>query len=115
MHNWLQSNPQRVTALSAHANQIRANWAASPVSCFHGGWWIGRPLVGWRLVGWGYRPWLGSRAWWYWWGTPGWRVLAAWVVGWGWTDGYYYDYGPEGNVVIQAGQVAINGEVVGRR
>ena len=51
--------------------------------------------------------------WWYWWGRPSWNSCVAWLPSYGWNNGYYYDYGPGGNVVYDNGQVLVDGQVVG--
>jgi len=59
---------------------------------------------------WGYSPWLGNQPYGYWYGNTGWNNLAS---GYGWQQPYYYDYGPNGNVVYQGNEVMVNGTPVG--
>jgi hypothetical protein len=58
---------------------------------------------------WGYSPWLGNQPYGYWYGNPGWNTLAN---NYGWQQPYYYDYGPNGNVVYQGNEVMVNGTPV---
>jgi len=59
---------------------------------------------------WGYSPWSGNQPWNYWYGNPGWNTFAS---NYGWNTPYYYDYGPNGNVVYQGNQVLVNDQPVG--
>jgi hypothetical protein len=59
---------------------------------------------------WGYSPWLGNYAPGYWYGNTGWNTFAN---NYGWQQPYYYDYGPNGNVVYQGNQVLVNDQPVG--
>jgi len=70
-----------------------------------GGYGMGG-LGGW----WGYSPWLGNQPWNYWYGGTPWNSLAG---NYGWNSPYYYDYGPNGNVVYQGNQVLVNDQAVG--
>jgi hypothetical protein len=56
--------------------------------------------------------WRSPRPWWYWWSYPTWASCAGWFPGWGWSEPYYYDYGPGGNVVYSSGGVYVNDELV---
>lgn len=110
-----------VRPLPPQAQQIRSRWPASSRVCFYPGWWTGRRVIGLNFgvywggypFGWGYSPWLPYYPWWYWWTRPTWNACVAWLPAYGWNTGYWYDYGPGGNVVIQAGQVLIDGQTVG--
>ncbi len=108
----------KVGALSPQANAIRGNWAANANHhCMNGrGWWAGRNFIGFGGYGlwggWGYSPWLNFYPWWYWWGNPGWGYCSNYL-GYGGDNGYYYNYGPSGNVVYQNGQVVVDGQAVG--
>jgi hypothetical protein len=94
---------------------------------FGGNFWNGRNLIGLGVSAalgggygyggyggygnwWGYSPWVGNRPWGYWYGNPGWNTFAGYY---GWNTPYYYDYGPQGNVVYQGGQVYVNQQPVG--
>jgi hypothetical protein len=118
--NHVVATPQRATNLASQGNTIRNNWnrAGHHHHAFYNNWWLGRSFIGFGGLGWyggwGYSPWLGYRPWWYWWNTPSWNSCVAWLPGYGWNNGngYYYDYGPGGNVVYQNGQVLIDGQPV---
>jgi hypothetical protein len=107
--------------LPPQAQQIRSRWPANSRVCFYPGWWTGRRVIGLNFglywggypFGWGYSPWLNYYPWWYWWTRPTWNACLAWLPAYGWNTGYWYDYGPGGNVVIQGGQVLIDGQTVG--
>jgi hypothetical protein len=113
------SNPQRAAALESRGNVVRSNWNQSANNrCFNNkNWWVGRSFIGigpygwWG--GWGYSPWLNYYPWSYWWGRPSWNSCVAFLPSYGWGSGYYYDYGPGGNVTYGSGQVAVDGQVVG--
>lgn len=77
-----------------------------------GGYGLGGGLGGYGGLGnwWGYSPWLGNRGWSYWYGNPGWNSFAN---NYGWSTPYYYDYGPQGNIVYSGDQVLVNGQSVG--
>ncbi len=92
---------------------------------FGGNFWNGRNLIGLGVNAalgggyggyggygnwWGYSPWRGNRQWNYWYGNPGWNTFAGYY---GWNTPYFYDYGPNGNVVYQSGQVYVNQQPVG--
>ena len=102
-------------------NTIRTNYHKGHHHCFNNNnWWIGRGLIGWGYGfggygygGFGYQPWLGLRPWSYWWNTPSWNSCVSWFPSYGWNQGNYYNYGPDGNIVYQDGQVIVNGEDVG--
>jgi hypothetical protein len=57
---------------------------------------------------WGYSPWLGSQPYGYWYGNQGWNSFAN-----SYGQPYFYDYGTNGNVVYQGGQVLVNDQPVG--
>jgi hypothetical protein len=101
---------------------------------FGGNFWSGRNLIGLGLMSalgggygygpygiggyglgglggwWGYSPWMGYQPWNYWYGNPGWNTFAGYY---GWNTPYYYDYGPNGNVVYQGNQVLVSDQPVG--
>jgi hypothetical protein len=111
-------NGAKAGSLSPHANAIRNNWNGNPNGhCMNGrGWWAGRNCIGFGGYGlwggWGYSPWLNFYPWWYWWGNPGWGYCSSYLP-YGWNNGYYYNYGPGGNVLYQNGQVVVDDQVVG--
>ncbi len=111
------NNPQRAATLASHGNVVRSNWNHSNNNrCFHNNWWVGRSFIGigpYGWGGWGYSPWLNYYPWSYWWGRPSWNSCVAFLPSYGWGNGYYYDYGPGGNVAYGNGQVAVDGQVVG--
>jgi len=117
LHTSATATSHRGTTLASQGNTIRGNWTSHNHNCFNRNWWIGRSFIGFGGFGWwggwGYSPWLNNYPWWYWWGTPNWNSCVAWMPGYGWNNGYYYDYGPGGNVVYGNGQVAVDGQVVG--
>ncbi len=107
-------------------DRIRSNYRRGDY--FTTSWWRGRPVIGFNAGGrygiggrgyWGYQPWLGYRPYGYWWGRPSWLSLIGWYGGfggyggYGWSDPYYYDYGPGGNVVYTTDYVVVNGQNVG--
>jgi len=59
---------------------------------------------------WGYSPWMGTQPWNYWYGATPWNTFAS---NYGWNTPYYYDYGPNGNVVYRGNQVVVNDQPVG--
>jgi len=98
---------------------------------FGGNFWSGRNLVGLGVMSglggggyggygvggyggmgnwWGYSPWLGYQPYSYWYGNPGWGTFANYY---GWNQPFFYDYGPNGNVVYQGSQVLVNDQPVG--
>jgi hypothetical protein len=91
------------------------------VPYFGGNFWSGRNLVGLGVASalgvntggygynwWGYSPWLGYRPYGYWYGNPGWGMFANYYG-----QPFFYDYGPNGNVVYQGNQVLVNDQPVG--
>jgi hypothetical protein len=113
------ANPQKAQSLASKGNTIRNNWNNNNNNhkhCFNNNWWVGRSYIGFGGYGWwggwGYSPWLNYYPWWYWWNRPTWNACANWLP-YGWNSGYYYDYGPGGNVIYDSGQVMIDGDVVG--
>jgi hypothetical protein len=111
-------NGAKAGTLSSQGNAIRGNWNANGSNhCMNGkGWWTGRHCIGFGGFGlwggWGYSPWLNFYPWWYWWGNPGWNYCSSYLP-YGWNNGYYYNYGPGGNVLYQDGQVVVDGQAVG--
>src|SRR5262245_5810303 len=113
------TNPQRTNALASKGSVVRANWNQSNNNrCYHNNnWWVGRSCIGFGSYGWwggwGYSPWLNFYPWTYWWGRPSWNACVSYLPGYGWDSGYYYDYGPGGNVTYGNGKVAVDGQVIG--
>jgi len=105
------------------------NWGgASPY--YSNNFWSGRNLIGLGLgngfnIGlggggfggaggwWGYQPWLSSYPYSYWWGQPRWNSFYNWFPNYGWSQPYYYDYGPGGNIVYRTNGVYVSGQYVG--
>jgi hypothetical protein len=56
--------------------------------------------------------WWGARPWHHWWGCPTWAGYQTWFPSWGWSDPYYYDYGPGGNVVFSSGYAYVNDQPI---
>jgi hypothetical protein len=131
LHTSATANPQRTAALASQGNNIRNNWNNGNHRTFYNNWWLGRSLFGfggfgyggfgyggygyggYGLGGYGYSPWLNYYPSSYWWGRPSWNSCVSYLPNYGWNNGYYYDYGPGGNVVYNNGQVAVDGQVVG--
>jgi len=97
-------------------------WGSSPY--YTSQFWSGRNLIGLGLgngysIGlgnnnwWGYQPWGSSYPYGYWWGRPGWNSFYTWFPNYGWSNPYYYDYGPGGNIVYRNNQVFVSGQYVG--
>jgi hypothetical protein len=127
MNNWLQANPARAAYWSNWGGNVRNNFVFGPSPYFNSGFWGGRNLVGLGLGSgfalggwgaayapgygwWGYSPWLGYQPWNYWYGNPGWNTFAGYY---GWQSPYFYDYGPNGNVVYTSNRVLVNDQPVG--
>jgi hypothetical protein len=111
------NNAHHVNAFANQGNAIRNNWNHNGNhNCFNRNWWIGRSFFGFGGFGWwggwGYSPWLNYYPWWYWWNRPSWNSCVSYFPGYGWNNGYYYNYGPGGNIVYQNGQVLADGQVV---
>ncbi|MDO4583574.1 MAG: hypothetical protein Q4D62_05665 [Planctomycetia bacterium] len=130
---WKNPTPQQLDKRKDWANQVRKNWdqhhhprpdGPDPHHPPHPGphhpphpgpppftpdWWHGHPYIG---------PWWGSHyawnryPWRYWWTVPVWASVCEWYAVWGWTQPYYYDYGPTGNIVYQDNRVYIQGNDV---
>jgi hypothetical protein len=62
---------------------------------------------------WGYQPWLSSYPYSYWWGQPRWNMFSSWFPNYGWSQPYYYNYGPGGNIVYRTNGVYVGGQYVG--
>lgn len=119
-------NAERAAARAGYwgnwAGNVRNGFYVGPSPYFNNNFWSGRNLVGFGLgnyslgVGqgygnwWGYSPWVGNRSWNYWYGNPGWNTFAGYY---GWNTPYFYDYGPQGNIVYSNNRVLVNGESVG--
>jgi len=113
----VNNSHHHVNAFANQGNTIRNNWTHNGNhNCFHNNWWIGRSFIGFGGFGWwggwGYSPWLNYYPWWYWWNRPSWNSCVSYFPGYGWNNGYYYNYGPGGNIVYQNGQVLADGQVV---
>jgi len=115
---WLQSNPQRAKYWAGWGAGARNQFRTGANVYYGNNWWNNRGLIGFgigtglaaRNNYWGYQPWAGNQPYSYWYGTPGWNSFSSWY---GWNTPYYYDYGPNGNVVYQGNQVLVNGQNVG--
>jgi hypothetical protein len=123
--DWLGANPDRAAFWGGWGGRVRNNFAFGPSPYYSPGFWGGRNMIGLGLgnnfvIGgfgpaygtgwWGYSPWIGYRPWNYWYGNPGWDVYAGYY---GWRTPYFYDYGPNGNVVYLADRVIVNDQPVG--
>lgn len=117
LHTSSLANNHHHNAFANQGNAIRNNWNHNGNhNCFHRNWWIGRSFYGFGgfgwYGGWGYSPWANYYPWWYWWNRPSWNSCVSYFPGYGWNNGYYYNYGPGGNVVYDNGQVVVDGEAV---
>jgi hypothetical protein len=138
MANWLDANPNRARYYSNWGGRVRGSNFFGPSfgpAGFYGGgnFWSGRNLIGlglsaagvgggygygygnWAIGGpgggwWGYSPWRGNYPYNYWYGNPGWNTFAG---SYGWNTPYFYDYGPNGNVVYRGNTVYVNDQLVG--
>lgn len=134
---WKNPTPEQLDKRKDWANQVRENWNHHPPKPdghgphhppkpdghgphhpphpdgpppFTPDWWHGHPYIG---------PWWGSHyawnhyPWRYWWTIPVWTSVCEWFTPWNWTQPYYYNYGPDGNIVYQDNRVYIQGTEVG--
>lgn len=106
MKNWLNNHPDREQHWQNWANHVR-NFDHDHHDWNHGNWWRHHyPWGNW----WNYWGWYGMMPWGFWWNVPTWGALGDYCdVG----EPIYYDYGDDGNVVYQDGNVYVNGENVG--
>jgi hypothetical protein len=104
-------SPHRAHHWNNWAGNVRHGWHHNHWyhSCFnHRFWathWVGFP---WARC----HYWWGARPWSYWWGCPTWSSYQTWFPSWGWSDPYYYDYGPGGNVVFSSGYAYVNDQPI---
>jgi hypothetical protein len=123
--DWLAVNPARAAYWGGWGSNVRNGFFVGQSPFFNTGFWGGQNLVGLGLgngfnIGgwgpgfgggwWGYSPWRGNRPWSYWYGNPGWNTFAG---NYGWNTPFFYDYGPNGNVVFVNDRVLVNEQPVG--
>ena len=116
LHNWHANHPDQVARWNLWATAIRSQWwlhHAHP-EWFGEAWWQNH-RHGWG--GWHYGHAFNRHPWHYWWSIPNWRTLDTWFL-WQnrpaavWTQPAYYDFSPEGNVIVGEDFVKVNGEPI---
>jgi hypothetical protein len=133
MHSWLDDHPERAQQWQNQADKIRQGWQNHPIG---GDWWSQnhsqaadaardrinngvRPGSDWwsqyhpDLAHWYYHHDWHNHPWNYWWRGAAWGAVGAWFPGVAWGAPIYYDYGADGNVVYNGGDVYVNGQDVG--
>lgn len=108
--NWGTLHPNRMAYWNGWGAGVRRGWATTLPAYrpwFNGAWWVQHPIAhGWWHYGYLNRPWR------YWWTVPTWVGVSSWFAPWGWSQGNYYDYGTDGNVVYQDNRVMVDGQDV---
>jgi hypothetical protein len=114
--NWNRSHPNRVAYWNNWGSSVRNRWRGynNHSTWFNYNWWAAHPHP---WGGWHYGYAFGRYPASYWWRVPAWAALTSWFA-WNapqpiWATPIYYDYGPDGNVVYQDGQVFVGGQDVG--
>jgi len=131
MGNWLTANPARASYWNNWGGSVRNGFflGNGGMPFYGNNFWSTRNLIGLGLAAsgiggyggfgagaygpggwWGYSPWLGYQPYGYWYGNPGWNTFAG---SYGWNTPYFYDYGPNGNVVYRGSNVYVNEQPVG--
>jgi hypothetical protein len=111
MNNWMGNHPNRVSHWQDWGRGVVDRWPGYQHGWFNDHWWANHNY---NHCWWHYNGWWGNQPWRYWWRYPTWPQMAAWFPTWGWggDSGYFYDYGPGGNVVYQDNSVYIDGQQV---
>ena len=116
LHNWHAAHPDQVARWNLWATAIRNQWWLHHLhpEWFGEAWWQNH-RHGWG--GWHYGHAFNRHPWHYWWSISDWRTLEAWFL-WQnrpvavWTQPAYYDFSPEGNVIVGEDFVTVNGEPI---
>jgi hypothetical protein len=117
MGNWLDNHPNRRDYWNSWGGGVRSSWRHNNIhrNWFGPSWWVGHPHAwgGWHFHRW--NTWHNPG---FWWRVPVWTSFATWFT-WRqpppqvvWAQPVFFDYGTNGNVVVNNDMVFINGQPI---